>query len=85
MHGIRGNPPLLRRGFHLRPGNRGTVGDKIIAERMQFPSGPAKRPDLTDVIFSGGLIRLPDGQAVLYCGISDTEAHRMIIPDPFVS
>ncbi|MDR6549125.1 DUF1861 family protein [Paenibacillus qinlingensis] len=56
---------------------------KIIATRNQFPDGPAKRNDLMDVIFSGGLHRLRDGKAMLYAGVSDTEAHKMLMDDPF--
>lgn len=56
---------------------------KIIACRDNFPEGPAKRADLVDVLFSGGIIRNNDGTAVLYVGVSDVEAHKIIIPDPF--
>jgi hypothetical protein len=55
----------------------------IIAERADFPAGPAKRPDLVDVVFSGGLIRHSNGTADLYAGISDAEASRVTIADPF--
>lgn len=57
---------------------------RIIAERRDFEEGPSKRPDLQDVIFSGGLVRRNDGTAVIYCGTGDAEAHRLVIPDPFV-
>jgi hypothetical protein len=57
---------------------------RIIAERRQFPAGPAKRPDLADVIFSGGLTRHGDGTATLYAGVGDAEAAYLRIPDPFV-
>ena len=55
---------------------------QIIAERSDFQDGPAKRPDLVDVVFSGGLIRRDDGLAELYAGTSDAEAQKIIIPDP---
>lgn len=56
---------------------------KIIAERKEFLPGPAKRPDLEDVIFSGGL--LIEGElATLYAGISDAEAQKLTIPNPFI-
>ena len=32
---------------------------KLIATRADFPEGESKRPDLKDVVFSGGLQRLP--------------------------
>jgi hypothetical protein len=57
---------------------------KIIAVRNNFPAGPEKRPDLEDVIFSGGLIRKGNGRAELSVGVSDAEAYRIEIPDPFV-
>ena len=57
---------------------------KIIAVRADFPAGPEKRPDLEDVIFSGGLRRLEGGRAELCVGVSDAEAYRIEIPDPFL-
>ncbi|MFG6121406.1 DUF1861 family protein [Thalassobacillus sp. B23F22_16] len=56
---------------------------EIIAVRDDFPPGEAKRPDLKDVLFSGGLVRLKNGKAEIYVGVSDAEAHKAIIPDPF--
>ncbi len=61
-----------------------TTPIKLIATRAMFPDGPAKRPDLIDILFSGGLVRRPDGRATLYTGVSDAEAHRIEIPDPFM-
>lgn len=57
---------------------------EIIAERDDFEPGPSKRPDLVDVVFSGGLHRRPDGTADLYAGTSDAEAQVLRIPDPFL-
>ncbi|MCK9860823.1 DUF1861 family protein [Paenibacillus sp. ATY16] len=56
---------------------------KIIAERSRFLPGPSKRPDLQDVVFSGGLVRREDGNALLYAGISDADAQVLTIIDPF--
>ena len=56
---------------------------KLIAVRDEFEEGAFKRPDLIDVIFSGGLLRKDNGQAELYCGVSDAEAHKILIIDPF--
>ncbi|EDM26416.1 hypothetical protein LNTAR_05559 [Lentisphaera araneosa HTCC2155] len=56
---------------------------KMIACRELFNEGAAKRPDLQDVIFSGGLKRLGNGRAVLYAGAGDAEAHWLEIADPF--
>ena len=55
---------------------------KIIACRDQFKDGPAKRSDISNVVFSSGLVR-DNGKAILYAGISDTEAHWIEIDDPF--
>lgn len=56
---------------------------ELIATRSQFLPGDTKRPDLVDVVFSGGLVRNEDGTADLYAGISDAEAHKITIQDPF--
>ena len=42
--------------FALDPHTGQTGPVRIIARRSQFPPGPAKRPDLVDVIFAGGLL-----------------------------
>lgn len=57
---------------------------KLIATRKNFIDGPSKRADLKDVIFSGGLVRMKNGQAQLYCGVSDAEGHMITIEDPFL-
>lgn len=55
---------------------------KLIAIRRDFKPGEAKRPDLEDVVFSGGLV-LNGERAVLYAGISDAEAQLIEIDNPF--
>ena len=70
--------------FVFNPDNRRCTPIMLIATRAMFPDGPAKRPDLQDVIFSGGLVRHEDGTASLYTGVSDAEAHVIRIPDPFL-
>ncbi|MDR1093326.1 MAG: DUF1861 family protein [Clostridiales bacterium] len=69
--------------FAFDPATGGRAELKIIAERADFPPGPAKRPDLRDVLFVGGLARLPDGRAELYTGTSDAEGQFAVIDDPF--
>jgi hypothetical protein len=49
-----------------------------------FPAGATKRPDLVDVIFSGGLVRNGGGSATLYAGLRDAEAGWITIPAPFL-
>ncbi|NLY19413.1 MAG: DUF1861 family protein [Clostridiaceae bacterium] len=70
--------------FSLNPETGETSPLEIIAIRDDFEEGAAKKPDLADVIFSGGLIRENNGKATLYAGVSDAEAHRIVIPDPFI-
>lgn len=70
--------------YALDPENGQYTEMNIIAERCDFQDGPAKRSDLVDVVFSGGLIRRGDGMADLYAGIGDAEAQKLTIPDPFL-
>ena len=70
--------------FAYDPALHKTTPIKLIATRAMFPDGPAKRPDLIDVLFSGGLVRHRNGRATLYTGVSDAEAHCIEIPDPFM-
>lgn len=69
-----------------KPGENGfpSVALATKTTRALFPAGEPKRPYLADVLFSGGIIRLADGQADLYTGVSDCEAHQITIPDPFL-
>jgi hypothetical protein len=69
--------------FCLDPRNGRAMPPEIIASRSDFSDGPAKRPDLVDVMFSGGLVRHGNGTATLYAGLSDAEAGCVLLPDPF--
>jgi len=69
--------------FTLRLQEEVVTPVRVIAERSDFLPGDAKRPELQDVVFSGGLTRYRDGMAHLYAGVSDAEAQRILIPDPF--
>lgn len=55
---------------------------KIIAERKDFQDSPSKRPDLIDVVFSGGL-KIEGETIELYAGISDASAQKLTIENPF--
>ena len=70
--------------FCVDPRTGRASAPEIIASRSNFPDGPAKRPDLTDVMFSGGLVRHGNGTATLYAGLSDAEAGCVLLPDPFL-
>lgn len=70
--------------FALDP-QTGEISDmELIATRSNFLPGASKRPDLVDVVFSGGIVRKPDGTAEIYAGISDAEAQKITIADPFL-
>lgn len=71
--------------FSVDPDTAEATPVRIFARRASFPDGPAKRPDLADVVFSGGLIRHWDGTATLFTGVSDAEAAWVRVPDPMLS
>ncbi len=57
---------------------------KIIAARDCVDTAvQAKRSDLQDILFAGGLVLRDDGQADLYTGVNDCEAYVINLPDPF--
>lgn len=70
--------------FSLDPKSRAASPIQLIAERDDFLPGPAKRPDLVDVVFSGGMIRNDDGTALLFAGVSDAGAQMLRMLDPFL-
>ncbi|MGL4382602.1 MAG: DUF1861 family protein, partial [Bacilli bacterium] len=55
----------------------------IIAKRKDFKAGKAKRIDLYDVIFSGGLDKITNNRVNLYVGVSDSHAQCIRIKNPF--
>ena len=70
--------------FALDPATGQHDALRIVACREDISSSPAcKRPDLKDVLFTGGLVRNGNGAATLYTGVSDCESWRANIPDPF--
>lgn len=71
--------------FVLDPETGAFSDMELIATRSHFLPGPSKRPDLVDVVFSGGLVRKHDGTADVYAGISDAEAQKITIVDPFLT
>ena len=70
--------------FIYNPSTHKSSELKIIATREMFPEGETKKPELEDVIFPGGLIRHDNGFATLYAGLSDAQAGRITLPDPFL-
>ncbi len=57
---------------------------EIISIREDLKPGATKRPDLEDVIFSGGIENLDKEIVTLYNGVSDCESHFIKIPNPFI-
>lgn len=70
--------------FILDPRTGAHTPMRILVERQDLRPGPSKRPDLADVVFPGGIERLPQGMARLYLGVSDAHAQTAVIRDPFV-
>lgn len=70
--------------FALDPETGKFTQNKIIITRDCFPEGPAKSPELEDIIFTSGIIRKQDNKAVLYTGLSDCQVGRAVITDPFL-
>lgn len=69
--------------FVFDPAKHEALNVKIIGTRPCYPEGPAKKPDLTDVAFTSGIVARPDGKVDLYSGIGDTEEGRIVIDYPF--
>jgi len=69
--------------FSVNPDSGEASDLRIIGERRDFPPGPTKRPDLVNVIFSGGIVLKGNGRAVLYAGLSDASAAYADIADPW--
>jgi len=80
-----GNRHYFPMAFTLDPETRCTTPIQIIAKRDLFPEAPAKRADLIDVVFSGGLVRGDNGYATFYAGLSDAAAGMIEIEDPFAA
>lgn len=78
-----GNRHYYPMAFAVDPATGRRWPMRILLQRSQIPPGASKRPDLEDVLFSGGLVRGEDGTAELYVGAGDAEVYRVTIPDPF--
>lgn len=71
--------------FAFDPREKAHSPMQVLACRSDMSKGPSKRPDLVDVLFTGGLVRNGDGTATLYTGVSDCEAYCALIDDPFLA
>lgn len=56
---------------------------QIVATTEQFPHVEVKKDELGNLFYSGGLVRLGNGDAWLYVGIGDSNVGRILINDPF--
>jgi hypothetical protein len=70
--------------FAIHPDSRMMTPVKVIAARECFPEGPQKNSRAKDVCFTSGLIRLDNGKAMLYSGLSDCEEGCILIDDPLL-
>lgn len=77
--GVRHYYPM---SFKFNPDDNTYTDQKLLAERKEFLEGPAKREDLQDVLFSGGLYE-EEGKTYLYVGVSDCEVQYMLVEIPF--
>lgn len=58
---------------------------KIIGSRACYPAGPAKKAELDDCAFTGGIVPRSDGLVDLYSGLGDCQVGRIAIDDPFTA
>lgn len=70
--------------FAMDPVTLATTENKMIISRDCFPKAPAKKEGLKDITFTSGLVRLDDGNARVFTGLSDSAIGTAIIPDPFL-
>lgn len=73
----------MNMSFVFDPKSHRAEDVKIIGTRSCYPEGPAKRPYLSDCVFTSGIVMRPDGKADLYSGMGDTEVGRITIDYPF--
>ena len=69
--------------FAIDPVTRKVTQTKVIGTRDCYPRGPQKNVRTADVTFTSGIIRLGNGKAELYAGLSDCQVGKIIIDDPF--
>lgn len=71
--------------FRFNPKTLEHTPPKIIARRENFPPGPAKNSKLRNVVFPGGIRYKSDGSCDFYLGLSDVQARRVPIRNPFIN
>ncbi|KRF10261.1 hypothetical protein ASG89_01635 [Paenibacillus sp. Soil766] len=73
----------LNMSFVFDPVKHESMDLQIIGSRSCYPLGPAKKPHLTDCVFTSGIVMRTDGKADLYSGLGDCETGRITIDYPF--
>jgi hypothetical protein len=68
--------------FAIDPVTHKMTPTKVICCRDCFPKGESKKPRLSDVTFTSGIIRNTNGTATLYTGLNDCEVGKITIDDP---
>lgn len=68
--------------FEFDPHEFTWTAPRLLFERGDLKPGPAKRPDLADVVFPGGFA-LDGEHLVAHVGVSDATAQRVVISNPF--
>jgi hypothetical protein len=73
----------LNMSFVFDPELHEIMNFQIIGSRSCYPPGPAKVADLTDCVFTSGIVMREDGKVDLYSGLGDCETGRITIDYPF--
>ena len=69
--------------FRFNPETLKASPVKMIISRDCFPAAEGKRPDLTDVTFTAGIVPDCGGKATVWSGLGDVNVGCAEIPDPF--
>ena len=69
--------------FIFDPQTKSVSNVQIIATAEQFPPVAVKKGDLGSICYSGGLVKLGNGDSWLYAGLGDSKVARIIIKNPF--
>ena len=91
--GHKGYPVLTDAGLRLQvytnisfvfdPATHIASDIKIVGTRKFYPAAEPKIPELSDCVFTSGIVNRPDGKVDLYSGVSDTSQGRIVIDKPF--
>lgn len=74
-----GNRHYYAATFHFDLTTWKSTDITIIAERADFLAGDAKRDDLVDVVFPGGIFQISGFPLMIFCGTSDCEVQWLLM------